>query len=246
METKKNFLSLKEFIAVLPASGLSQRMSLDSKFKSKLLLELKDNKTVLEHSLKTIFLSGIKSIVIPTTKDLINDIEIIAKKIGEWDNLFVIEGGSTRFYSVFNSLKFIELNLSEHNKFKFVVIHDAARPNCPISLFKEIIENASFDYGLVPGTPVVNTVKKVNKESFVESTLNRDELFEIQTPQVFPIEDLIKSYEFINLSDDISMYFDDSSVYENFGNRVKILLGSKKNIKITHFEDLEFINFYLN
>ena len=91
------------------------------------------------------------------------------------------------------------------------------------------------------GAPVKDTVKKVRKSGgrkdtsrIVEKTLNRDELWEIQTPQVFKKELILEAYRrFGNIE-----VTDDASLVEKLGVKVKIVRGSYNNIKITTPDDL--------
>ena len=80
-------------IAVLPASGSSSRMGqLTEGIPSKVLIKLIDGKTVLEHSLINLIESGIRSVIIPTSSQLIEEVKLIGRSLVDWEVFEVIEG----------------------------------------------------------------------------------------------------------------------------------------------------------
>ena len=118
-----------------------------------------------------------------------------------------------------------------------VLIHDAVRPNITLQFLNGIIESA-FKYGnVVPGIRMSETVKK-DKNGFVKETIERSNLWMVQTPQVFKYGELSASYKIMKGRTDFT---DESSMVENAGYKVKLAEGFTGNIKITTPEDITLL-----
>ncbi|MEJ2658199.1 MAG: 2-C-methyl-D-erythritol 4-phosphate cytidylyltransferase, partial [Desulfobacterales bacterium] len=90
------------------------------------------------------------------------------------------------------------------------------------------------------GTPAGDTLKRVDKAHMVEETLSRVCIWLAQTPQAFQHDLILKAHE--SARKDKYMGTDDASLIERLGMHVKIINGSKFNIKITVQEDLKVAN----
>ena len=100
----------------------------------------------------------------------------------------IIPGGDERQDSVYRGL--LSLNNSE-----IVVIHDGARPFISEELLASSI-NAAISFGAaVVAVPVKDTIKVVDEGGFIEKTLERKKLYQVQTPQSFKYEWILKAYE---------------------------------------------------
>ena len=144
--------------------------------------------------------------------------------------LKLVIGGRLRQDSVRNGLEAIE------NPCDIVIIHDGARPFVsPSFIEKGIFLMEMFD-AVIPALPVKDTIKTVSKEGFVMKTLERDSLWNVQTPQTFKYDLIVKAYrEGMNKK----LYgYDDATFLEHMGKKVKVIEGSPYNIKITTPEDL--------
>ncbi len=139
-------------------------------------------------------------------------------------------GGETRQKSVYSGLKAV------NPKADIVMIHDGARPLIQESVIIESIYQTLEHKATVVGVPAKNTIKVVEKGGFVEYTLNRDLLVEIQTPQTFTFELLMKAHE--NAIEEQVQGTDDAFLVERIGHPVKIVTGHYNNLKITTPEDL--------
>lgn len=145
----------------------------------------------------------------------------------------IAQGGKERQDSVHNGLRLIE------DKKCIVLIHDGARPLVEREFIEGMIEEMlrcknSCD-GIVPGVPVKDTIKE-GENGFVRKTLKRDDLWAIQTPQIFQYEKLWKAYG--QALEKKQYATDDAAVLERYGGRIRIMMGSYRNIKITIPEDL--------
>ncbi len=144
----------------------------------------------------------------------------------------IIAGGRRRQDSVYNGLKAI------NSRSDLVLIQDAARPFINNRMVSDALKAAGKSGGAVAGVPVKPTIKKIknqkSKIKIVEKTLDRGTLWEAQTPQVFKKDLLLKAYARFGHLD----VTDDASLVERLGVKVKMVLGSYSNIKITTREDL--------
>ena len=137
-------------------------------------------------------------------------------------------GGQTRQISVFNGLQ----ELYRYKPIK-VIIHDAVRPNITIKQISQVIENITENYATVPAINISDTLihKKINMNINYK---NRKYYRQIQTPQGFMFNEILekhKNTKFSNLGDD-------SELYNLPISKIKIIKGSKRNIKITTKDDL--------
>lgn len=115
----------------------------------------------------------------------------------------------------------------------WVVVHDAARPFLTFELIRDGLEAACLTGAAVAAVPVKDTVKLGDDDLMVRETLNRRELWMVQTPQIFRFDIIARAHE--RISRDVT---DDASLVELTGCKVKLYMGSYSNIKITTPEDL--------
>lgn len=155
----------------------------------------------------------------------------------------LVTGGTTRQASVFNGLHAMREYLQAEPD-DLVLIHDAARCLTPSFLIEKLIDSCKTFGSCIPGIPAVNTIKICDKDGIVEKTPDRSSLFEIQTPQVFPFGLLFSAYQKASYEGYIAT--DDSSVMEKYGFPVRVIPGSRYNIKITEKEDLLIARAMLN
>ncbi len=142
-----------------------------------------------------------------------------------------VPGGKERYDSVMHSLACAEGST-------YVFIHDAARPFIDEDMIK-FSYKAAVKYGACAlGVPATDTIKKTDRSQMVTETLERDCLWHIQTPQVFLYDAIREAYEKFDAAGR-PFVTDDSMVMERFGSlRVKMVMGSYENIKITTLMDL--------
>lgn len=175
---------------------------------------------------------AVKKIIISADKkyfDLLHDLAV-KNKISKLTSL--VEGGKTRFESVKNA--FGRINSKPND---IVLIHDAARPNISAKFVNEIVSGA-LKYGeLIPACPVGETIK-LAKGNVVSKTIDRSSLWLVQTPQAFRFGILEKSYK---KTGSRSNFTDESSMVESCGFKVRVVEGSRENIKITTKEDITIL-----
>ncbi|MBI4403209.1 MAG: 2-C-methyl-D-erythritol 4-phosphate cytidylyltransferase [Deltaproteobacteria bacterium] len=148
----------------------------------------------------------------------------------------VIAGGSRRLDSSRLALDAIECVSTPPTR---VLIHDACRPILP-SLLLARVQTALLDrsYGAwVPVVPARDTLKQIRNDQVVE-TLNRTEIYHVQTPQVFEFS-VIKSLIDKAKSLEGHEFTDDASVCEYYGIPVGVFEGDVRNIKLTYGFEIE-------
>ena len=121
-------------------------------------------------------------------------------------------------------------------KSDLVVCHDGARPLVdPEIILKSLASASEFGSGIA-AVKVKDTIKFA-ENNIVQMTPNRDKLYQVQTPQTFKTDLILKAYE--DFFGKVSPT-DDSSYLEFLDEKVHLVAGSYKNIKITTKEDLLF------
>jgi len=144
--------------------------------------------------------------------------------------LTITRGGHNRQESVWNGLQ-------SALKSDIVTIHDGVRPLVSRTLISSVIEGVKDFDACIPGLAVSNTIKVV-KGDIVVRTISRANVYQIQTPQVFYTQTLIKAHESAQAGRH-DQFTDDSALIEAIGGRVRIVKGDPYNIKITLKEDLQ-------
>ncbi len=137
----------------------------------------------------------------------------------------LVKGGSARFYSVRNGLKFV-------NSPGIVAIHDGVRPFVSDDTIKRCFETAEKKGNAIPAVTVAESLRIVTDTG--NHPLNRLQVRQIQTPQVFSAELLKKAYNQCYRPE----FTDDATVLESAGEVINLVEGNRENIKITTPEDL--------
>jgi len=137
-------------------------------------------------------------------------------------------GGLRRQDSVYNGLKAV------NSQSDWVLIHDSARPFIDSEYITKVILAAKSSGASLLAVRPKATIKFSRNPGLVTETLNRDKLWEAQTPQVFKKSILLKAYK-KHFRGDVT---DDASLAEKIGAKVRIVEGTYSNIKITTAEDL--------
>lgn len=215
--------------AILAAGGSGRRFSTRKHVLPKQFLKL-HNKPIILYSLVVLQkCEEVNYIIVCADKKYFSMINKFASdnKITKFEGL--AEGGKTRFESVKNAFRKIN-----GNKNDFVLIHDAVRPFITVPEVTKIILEAKKEDAVTFGVKVNETVKKAAND-FISRSVKRDNLWLIQTPQVFRYDVLLSAYK----RNRKKYYTDESSLIESEGYKVKLLEGSKENIKITTKEDFK-------
>ncbi|WP_352338568.1 2-C-methyl-D-erythritol 4-phosphate cytidylyltransferase [Psychrobacter sp. 16-MNA-CIBAN-0192] len=161
-------------------------------------------------------------------------------------------GGAERWQSVLAGLEAI--TATGANDADLVLIHDAARPAVPCHDIEAVIAAAMLEtYGAILATPVADTLKRsqprIDKDgndtaSYVERTVDRSHMWQAQTPQVFRVSQLRKVLAYVathNLP-----ITDEASAFEYLNLPIRLVTGSRQNIKLTYPDDATMLAAILN
>lgn len=192
---------------------------------SKLLLKI-NGKTVLERSVNAFLnISDVDEVIvvarekdIPAFSDILTD-----------ERVSFVVGGDTRQQSVMNALDVID-------DCELIIIHDGARPLIKSIDIENTIRAAKENKAAAVGVFVKDTVKVVDKNGFVVSTPDRSTLFAVQTPQIFDFELYRNAAQ--SAREKGFDFTDDCQLVESFNQKVKTVVGSYSNIKITTPDDI--------
>ena len=211
--------------AIIPAAGRGKRIGAPV---PKQFLEIQ-GRPLLHHTL-TVFASckliDYVVLVMPRAdvdemgEDWLNKYEIVRE---------VVVGGEQRQDSVYNGFNSLEEGTD------IVVVHDGVRPFTTPQMIIATVEAAQQHGAAITAIPVSDTVKQA-ADGFVKQTVSRDGLWRVQTPQAFQCGLLQQAFK--KAKKDSYYGTDEGSLVEYLGERVKIVLGSELNIKITRKEDL--------
>ncbi len=211
--------------AVICAAGASSRMKTGT---SKQLISLGDM-TVLERTVLAFENDCVTDeIIIVCPESLTEDFAALFK--GERKKpLRFARGGLERQISVRNGVE------ATSEKAEIIAVHDGARPFVTSELIKNVIADGE-KYGCSTlAVSVKDTIKRV-RDGVVVDTPPREELYSIQTPQVFDKRLYLDAYDKARRDDVICT--DDCRLIELYGGKVHITVGSYNNIKITTPEDI--------
>ncbi len=144
----------------------------------------------------------------------------------------VIDGGAERHDTVARALELVD------PRCEFVAIHDAARP-CLSSAIVDAVFAAAREHGAaLPAIPIAETIKRVGEDHRTVETVPRAGLYLAQTPQVFRRDLIERAYAERDRGAGARIT-DDCQLVEAIGHSCAVVEGSRLNIKITTFEDLE-------
>lgn len=152
--------------------------------------------------------------------------------------ILLVAGGLERQDSVYNGLLAIE-----NKKDAVVVIHDGVRPCVRSDWISNCIIGA-MDYGAcILGMPAYETLKQVQPNGHIKGTLERSGVWLAQTPQAFQYRLIRQAHE--KARQDYYHGTDDANLVERMGKEIKMIPGSRHNIKVTTPEDLELTSLLL-
>ncbi len=211
--------------AVVPAAGRGERLGTGIAK----ALHLLGGEPMLAHSVRTLAASPVGLVVVAVPPGRADEVRAVLATSHDGAELVVVEGGNSRSESVRRALAVLPASV------QVVLVHDAARPLVPGTLVDAVVTavQAGAD-AVVPGLPVVDTVKQVDAESAVVATVDRSALRAIQTPQGFRRVVLDSAYD----APDSGEATDDAGHVERNGGRVVVVPGAEDAFKVTRPIDL--------
>lgn len=220
---------------VVPAAGIGKRMGAEH---PKQYLSLLD-KTVCEHTL-------LRLLSVPKLEKLV----VCISKTDDWwpklalagdPRIITVDGGQERCHSVLNGLHYLRTFAADSD---WVLVHDVARPCVRVADIENLIAKTRDhkDGGLL-ATPVRDTLKRAAGNQHVETTVDRTDLWQALTPQLFKVGALTHALE-AALAQQVTIT-DEASAIEWAGGEPLLVEGHPDNIKITHPNDLPLALLFL-
>ena len=209
---------------IILASGSGERMKSTTPKQYFLI----NNISLLEINIEKFFsLHYLSLLVVVINKKHLKYYKDIKSK---YKNVFFIEGGISRQKSAFNALKFLK-----KYSFKYVMIHDAARP----FISKQLIDNLykkiqKVKTAVIPVLKIQDSLKLCEKNK-VKNNINRENLYLTQTPQLFEYKTLYKAY--LHYKKVLDNFTDDAQIFEKSDLNIHTITGDINNIKITTDKD---------
>ncbi|PIE47553.1 MAG: 2-C-methyl-D-erythritol 4-phosphate cytidylyltransferase [Gammaproteobacteria bacterium] len=198
-----------------------------------------NHKTIVEHSVSQLA----KSQYIKSCHLVIAEDDEIAKRL-DWALVMQFcVGGAERWHSVQAGVQAVADSGASSSD--LVLIHDAARPCVLPKDIDNVIQVAMNEpYGAILATPVADTLKQVDKWRVITQTVDRSKLWQAQTPQVFRLGYLQKVLTVV--AEQGVHITDEASGFEQLGYPIKVVEGSRCNMKLTYPSDLALIGFLLD
>ncbi|MDJ0338322.1 2-C-methyl-D-erythritol 4-phosphate cytidylyltransferase [Cryobacterium sp. PH31-O1] len=200
---------------------------------------------LLEHALDSIFdMNEPAQIIVVAPGDRVADARAIAahaaarhtaaRHVTFASALSIVAGGRTRQESVDHGLSALLPSID------VVLVHDAARALTPAALCDQVVAAVrATRHGIIPGLPVVDTIKRVAASGAILGTVDRSELSAVQTPQGFPRAMFEAARTWAAANGRFEALTDDAALVADAGHPVTVIAGHPLAFKITTPEDLE-------
>jgi len=219
-------------VAIIAAAGLGTRMQQDT---PKTYLQLA-GKPILIHTLeifeKVPEVHEVLVVVHPEDLEFCQEEVVDAyplKKV-----LRLIPGGKERQDSVYNAMKFLMIKEAELD---VILVHDGVRPLVDPVQVSRVVAAARRHGGAILGVPCQDTLKKVNSRGEVVATVDRQKLWQVQTPQAFRAALLWRAFQ--EAMERGFYATDEAALVEALGETVVMVPGTPLNLKITTPDDLK-------
>lgn len=211
--------------AIIVAAGSSQRMGFDK------LLALLGDKPVLAHTIDAFErTSAVSEIILVARTQRIPEFEELVRQTGFQKVRQIIPGGEQRQDSVRAGLE----RVSETSR--FIAVHDAARPLVTPEQVERVFSCAREHGAAALAEPVTDTIKRADESRIVTGGVPRENLYAMQTPQIFEKNLLERAYAAVAASK-LSIT-DEVSAVQHLGEKVVLVPNDEWNVKITYPRDL--------
>ncbi len=172
----------------------------------------------------------IGAIVLVVRGDRVESTRELCNELGISKLFAIVEGGSLRQDSVRAGLAALPSEAG------IVAIHDSARPLVTHELIAATIDSARKTGSGVAARKIVDTIKVVTEDNVATSTLDRSNLWAVETPQTFDTELIRRAYDAV--AEAGQTVTDDAGAIEFIGERARLVDSRKPNFKITVSDDL--------
>ena len=200
---------------------------------NKMLLKI-GSKTVFERTVEAFEnCEMISEIIIAAPKDEVEKYSEIVKKNCYMKVVSVVSGGASRQESVANALKMIS------SECEYIAVHDGARPLIREKSIALVAEAAVKTGGAVAAVKSVDTLKGVDDDGMIVSTVDREKTVQVRTPQIFKKEILLSAHE--KAKEDNFEGTDECMLVERMGHSIQTVITGRDNVKLTYPEDILYM-----
>jgi 2-C-methyl-D-erythritol 4-phosphate cytidylyltransferase len=218
--------------AIIVAAGSSQRAGFD-----KLFATIAGKQTIA-HTIRAFERAGsVSEIIVVAREDRHDEIGKIRRDQDFKKVSSIIAGGEHRQDSVRAGLDRLSAAV------EYAAVHDAARPLITSEQIERVFEQCRIHGVAALAEPVTNTLKRADRDLIVTSSVDRHQLYAMQTPQIFKCAVIEEAYR-IAYAKNVSVT-DEVSAVELIGHKVVLVLNDEFNFKITYPRDLALAEFVL-
>jgi 2-C-methyl-D-erythritol 4-phosphate cytidylyltransferase len=218
--------------AILVAGGSSQRMGFDK------LFAVIAGEPVIAHPIRAFErATSVDEIVVVAREDRHDEIRNISRDKGFKKVLSIVPGGERRQDSVRAGLDRI------NHDAKYVAVHDAARPLISPEQIERAFAQCRVHGAATLAQPVNDTLKRVDADLLIVGSVDRQQIYAMQTPQIFERKLLEDAYRAVYAEN--ILVTDEVSAVERLGCKVALVLDDDFNLKITYPRDLPVADFIL-
>lgn len=225
--------------AIFPAAGKGKRMQAGM---NKVLVELEGVPILVRTLARFSRCQAVDRLVVVVAA---HEVDFVTDMLTGADREFglkpwqVTAGGSERQYSVWNGIQAVQGAADDD----IILVHDAARPLVSEKTILETIRVAEAKGAAIAAVPAKNTIKLCNAAGEVVETPDRSRLWEVQTPQGFRRDILVRANQ--QAMAESFLGTDDASLVERLGQKVFIVESDYRNIKLTTPEDMVIAKAFL-
>jgi 2-C-methyl-D-erythritol 4-phosphate cytidylyltransferase len=218
--------------AIIVAGGSSQRMGFDKLFATIA------GETVIAHAIRAFDqATSVSEIIVVAREDRHDQIQKIGRDAGFEKLSSIVPGGERRQDSVRAGLDRVDRGV------KYVAVHDAARPLITPEQIERAFKQCRIHGAAALAQPVNDTLKRANADLFVAGSVDRDQLYATQTPQIFDRNLIDDAYRAVYAKD--IWITDEVSAVERLGHKIALVIDNDLNFKITYPRDLPIAAFIL-
>ena len=218
--------------AILVAAGDSRRMGFDK------LFAVIAGKTVIAHTIRAFEdAKCVDGIIVVARADRHDEIKTIVREENFGKIRSIIPGGERRQDSVCAGLDHLD-SFTE-----YVAVHDAARPLVIPEQIERVFQQCVNHGAAALAEPINDTLKRADTDFLVSGSVDRHQLYAMQTPQIFERQLIEEAYRAVYAAN--LFVTDEVSAVERLGRKVALVLNDDFNFKITYPRDLPLAEFVL-
>lgn len=218
--------------AIIVAAGDSRRMGFDKLFASI------GGRSVIAHTIDAFQVADcVSGVILVARNDRLHEIRAIVRDANFQKVKSIVPGGKHRQDSVRVGLDQLESTAN------YVAVHDAARPLITAQQIERVFEQSQVHAAASLAEPIRDTLKYADKEFFVTGSVDRHQLYAMQTPQVFERRLIEEAYRAVYTQN--ALVTDEVSAVERLGRKAVLVANTEPNFKITYPRDLALAEFIL-